>query len=168
VIVVVMGVSGSGKTTVGSALAARLGWPFLDADDLHPASNVAKMASGQPLTDADRAPWLDAVAARIAAWTAEGRSGIVACSALRRSYRDRLASASGDVRFIHLDLPPEVAGTRLRSRTGHFMPASLLESQYAALETLDDERRRAVSLDATPPLPEVVEQAYEWIAQSTE
>ncbi|MGE3857551.1 MAG: gluconokinase [Dehalococcoidia bacterium] len=167
VIVVVMGVSGAGKTTVGRALAARLGWAFLDADDLHPAANVAKMAAGQPLTDTDRAPWLDAVAAHIAAWDAEGRSGVVACSALRRGYRDRLATACDGVRFVHLDVPPAIARERLAKRAGHFMPASLLDSQYATLEPIaDDERRRAVSLDATPPPADVVERACAWIASA--
>lgn len=165
VIVVVMGVSGAGKTTVGRALAARLGWPFLDADDLHPAANVAKMAAGQPLTDADRDPWLDAVGERLAAWAAEGRSGVVACSALRRRYRDRLATACEGVRFLHLDVPPEVARERVRRRAGHFMPSSLLDSQYATLEPVaEDERDRAVSLDATPSPTEVVERACAWIA----
>lgn len=130
VIVVMMGASGSGKTTIGQALAARLGWPFEDGDDLQPAVNVAKMAAGQPLTDADREPWLAAVAAQVAFWEAGGVSGVIACSALRRAYRDRFR---GHTRFVFLDVPRDLLAVRMANRR-HFMPLSLLDSQLATLE----------------------------------
>src|SRR5579884_1235439 len=128
-IVVVMGVSGAGKTTVGRALAAALGWPFVDADDLHPAANVEKMRRGQPLDDADRAPWLAAVASTIRSM----RDGVVACSALKRAYRD-LLRVRDDVRFVYLAVDEKVLAARLAARQGHYMPPSLLPSQLATLE----------------------------------
>lgn len=136
-IVVLMGVSGSGKSTVGAALAAALGWPLVDADDLHPPANVAKMAAGVPLTDDDRWPWLDRVVAELRRITADGTNVILACSALKQVYRDRLAAA-GDVRFVHLRGDPETIGARLASRHHRYMPATLLGSQFAALEAPDD------------------------------
>jgi gluconokinase len=131
--IVVMGVAGSGKTTVGAALAQCLGAEFCDGDDLHPAANLAKMARGEPLTDADRASWLDAVAH----WLCAGgdRPRVAACSALRRAYRDRLRSAcSTDLTFVWLRVTPETARQRVRDRTGHYMPESLVQSQFATLE----------------------------------
>ncbi len=130
--VVVMGVSGSGKSTVGAGLAQRLGVLFQDGDDLHPAKNVAKMAAGHPLSEADRRPWLDAVAA----WLAGQSGGVIACSALRRSHRDRLRMAAPRVVFVELDAPREILRKRLSSRAGHFMPAVLLDSQLETLEPL--------------------------------
>ena len=148
-VAVVMGVSGSGKTTVGIGLAARLGWEFLDADDLHPPHNVEKMAAGEPLDDADRAPWLDAVAERIDVAIATGSSTVIACSALRRRYRDVLRRPS--VMFVVLDGPREVLLGRLQHRRGHFMPADLLDSQLATLERPDaDERAVTVSVEPSP------------------
>lgn len=130
---VVMGVSGSGKSTVGSALAQRLRVPFVDADNLHPQANIAKMAGGEPLDDDDRRPWLDAVGE----WLAGHRSGGVAgCSALKRAYRDRLRAYCPCVEFLHLSGSPELIGARVAARTGHFMPAALLRSQFEALEPL--------------------------------
>lgn len=126
-----MGVSGCGKSSLGAALAAALALPFTDADDLHPAANRAKMAAGQPLTDADRWPWLQAVGAVLA-----GGAGMVACSALRRTYRDRLREAAGPVQFLHLVAPRKVIAKRLATRQGHFMPLALLDSQLATLEPL--------------------------------
>lgn len=149
-LVVVMGVSGSGKSTVGALLAERLGLPYAEADDLHPPSNIAKMAAGIPLDDTDRAPWLD----RIAAWLggAEGGAGgVVTCSALRRRYRDRLRADAPDAFFLHLDGSEELIGCRLAARTGHFMPPGLLRSQFEALDPLDtDEKGLTVPVDASP------------------
>jgi carbohydrate kinase (thermoresistant glucokinase family) len=134
-VLVVMGVSGSGKTTVGVALARRLGWPFEEGDELHPAANIARMANGQPLTDADRAPWLDAVAAWIENRLDAGGAGVIACSALKRAYRDRLAAGrEGQVRFVYLKGGFDLIALRLKGRRGHFMPPSLLASQFADLE----------------------------------
>lgn len=130
-VVVLMGVSGAGKTTVGLAAAALAGVRFLDADDLHPPANVAKMAAGQPLDDADRAPWLDAVAAALVSEA----PCIMACSALRAAYRDRLRTDAPHARFALLDLDRPTLERRLTTRPGHFMPASLLDSQLAALES---------------------------------
>ena len=149
---VVMGVSGCGKTTLGAALAARLGAGFVDADDLHPPANRAKMARGEALTDGDRAPWLDLVAGVL-----RNRAPVVvACSALRRAYRDRLREA-GEVRFLHLAAPREVIAARLAARQGHFMPASLLDSQYATLEPPGPDE--AVTLDARLTPDVLLEQA---------
>ena len=143
-IVVLMGVSGSGKSTVGAALASALGWPLVDADDLHPPENVAKMAAGVPLTDDDRWPWLDRIVAELRRITADGTNVILACSALKQAYRDRLAAA-GDVRFVHLRGDPQTIGRRLASRHHRYMPATLLGSQFAALEAPDD----AIDVDIT-------------------
>jgi carbohydrate kinase (thermoresistant glucokinase family) len=133
VIVVVMGVSGSGKSVVGQALADDLGWPFFDADDFHPPENVAKMAAGTPLTDADRWPWLDRLAAEMGAIDKRGGNAVLACSALRQAYRDRIGGA-GDVRFVHLAGAYETIAARIAARKHAYMPASLLASQFAALE----------------------------------
>lgn len=127
-VVVVMGVSGTGKSTIGRVLAETLGLPFVEGDDLHPESNVAKMAAGIPLTDADRAPWLDRVAAEM------DRPVVVACSALKRPYRDRLRLAAPDLVLVYLHGEAALLAARIEGREGHFMPSSLLESQLAALE----------------------------------
>ena len=132
-IVVLMGVSGSGKTKIGRALAASLGWPFYDADDLHPPANVAKMSAGIPLTDDDRWPWLDRVVDELARAGANGGNAVLACSALRQVYRERLARA-GDVRFVYLKGDLETIAARLAARSHKYMPASLLPSQFATLE----------------------------------
>jgi gluconokinase len=143
-IVVLMGVSGSGKSTTGAALAAALGWRLIDADDLHPPQNVAKMAAGIPLTDDDRWPWLDRIVDALRRTTAEGANVILACSALKQRYRDRLAQA-GDVRFVHLRGDPQTIAARLATRHHRYMPAALLESQFAALEVPSD----AIDVDIT-------------------
>jgi gluconokinase len=149
--IIVMGVSGSGKSTIGALLAERLGWPFADADGFHPAGNVAKMAAGTPLTDEDRWPWLDAIAAHIGAARQAGRPVVVACSALRRAYRDRLRAGHGDLIFLHLSGAPEVIAARQAARQGHFMPPSLMASQFATLEDISDEPDAlAVSVAAEP------------------
>jgi len=132
-IVVVMGVCGCGKTTVGQALAESLGWPFHDADDFHPPANVAKMAGGVPLTDDDRWPWLDRIVAEMRRALGGNGHAVIACSALREAYRVRLAQA-GDVRFVHLAGDYDTIAARLASRSHRYMPASLLDSQFAALE----------------------------------
>jgi carbohydrate kinase (thermoresistant glucokinase family) len=130
--VVMMGVSGAGKSTIARCLADELGWDFAEGDDLHPAANVAKMAAGEPLTDADRKPWLEAVAAWIDAEICAGRHGAITCSALKRSYRDLLRRP--EVLFVYLSVPRNELERRLQHRTGHYMPASLLDSQLEALE----------------------------------
>jgi len=146
VIVVVMGVTGSGKTTVGQALAASLGWPFLDADDLHPPENVGKMAAGHALTDADRWPWLDRIAAESRDRASRGVNAVVACSALRAIYRERLQRA-GDVRFVYLRGSETTIAARLSRRQHRYMPAALLPSQLATLEEPDDALTIDIRLD---------------------
>lgn len=144
--IVVMGVSGSGKSTVGAALAQRLRVPFADADDFHPPANIDKMTAGQPLNDDDRYPWLEA----IGTWLAEhcDGGGAMSCSALKRKYRDQLRRHCPGVEFLHLSGTPEVIGRRQASRPGHFMPASLLQSQFATLEPLEpDERGIVIDVD---------------------
>lgn len=142
--IVVIGVSGSGKSTIGAALAGRLAVPFEDADHLHPPANVAKMAGGEPLTDADRYPWLD----KVGEWLAAHPEGVMSCSALKRAYRDRLRRYSPSVRFLHLRGRPELIAARLAARPGHFMPARLLQSQLDTLEPLGaDEPGVAVDID---------------------
>ena len=147
-VLVIMGVSGSGKTTVGQALAARLRWPFEDGDALHPASNIAKMKRGEPLDDNDRAPYLTNVAAWIDRRAAAGEPGVVTCSALKRAYRDVLTHGRPFVRIVYLDGSQSLIGERIAHRTGHFMPASLLASQFDALETpTADEHAIVVPVD---------------------
>lgn len=148
---VVMGVSGSGKTTVATRLAELLGRPFAEADDMHPPANVTKMAAGTPLTDDDRGPWLRTVRDWLTAQAEQGRSAVVTCSALRRPYRDVLREAAGGVRFVHLDGDPEVIAARMRERKGHFMPPSLLRSQLDTLEPLEPgEDGVRVPIEGTP------------------
>lgn len=155
---VVMGVAGCGKSTVGQLLQERLGWSLAEGDDFHPATNIEKMSSGVPLTDADRWPWLDS----IVNWTERedqaGRDTVVTCSALRQAYRDRLRAASGRTLFVHLHGPEAVLAERLTARPGHFMPPSLLPSQLATLESLTPQEPGVV-LDITAPVEELVEQA---------
>lgn len=147
--VVVMGVAGCGKSTVGGLLAARLGLQFVDADDLHPPSNVAKMSAGAPLTDDDRRPWLARVAEVLRAGGDDGAPAVVACSALRRSYRDALRDgAGGDVAFVHLHGDRDLLARRIAARADHFMPPALLDSQLATLEPLaGDETGVVVDVD---------------------
>ena len=133
-ILVMMGVAGSGKTTIARTLAERLGWRFQEGDALHPPANVAKMSAGTPLTDDDRWPWLHAIAAVIGTWRAEGASGIVTCSALKRAYRDILVGGHPDVRIVHLAGDKALIAARMAARQGHFMPTALLDSQFATLE----------------------------------
>jgi gluconokinase len=148
-VVVVMGVAGTGKTTIGRLLAARLGVPYAEGDDFHPQANIAKMSAGVPLDDADRLPWLDA----IGAWAHErtGLGGVVSCSALKRAYRDRLRAAAPGVVFLHLAGDRALIERRMAQRQGHFMPTALLDSQFAALQPLQpDEAGVAVDVSVTP------------------
>lgn len=144
-VLVVMGVSGSGKSTVGAAVAQRLRVPFADADDFHPQANIEKMTAGHPLDDTDRIPWLDAVGE----WLAEHPDGgVMGCSALKRSYRDRLRRHAPKTSFLYLEGSRDVIARRQASRPGHFMPASLLDSQFATLEALEpDEAGATISVD---------------------
>jgi gluconokinase len=148
VIVVVMGVSGSGKSVVGQALATDLGWAFFDGDDFHPEANVAKMAAGTPLTDADRWPWLDRLAQEMAVIEERGGHAILACSALRQAYRDRI-NRSGNVRFVHLAGDHDTIAARLAARKHAYMPPTLLVSQLAALEPPAD----AIVIDVRDAIP---------------
>lgn len=150
--IAVMGVSGAGKSTVGKLVAAQLGWPFRDADSFHPKANIEKMSRGEPLTDADRWPWLNAIAAWIAEHRAAGTSCVVTCSALKRAYRDIVTNKqSADVRLVYLKGDFDLIDARLKARKGHFMPAGLLQSQFDALEEpTQDEHALVVSIDATP------------------
>jgi gluconokinase len=146
---ILMGVSGSGKTTIGERLAARMSWRYEDADTFHPASNVAKMSAGQPLTDHDRWPWLKAIAAEIDRACTAGERVVIGCSALRRVYRDVLVHGRDDVRFIYLDGTQAMIADRLGQRKGHFMPPGLLASQFQTLEPpTPDEWAVTVSIDA--------------------
>ena len=146
---ILMGVSGSGKTTIGEMLAARIGWRYEDADSFHPAANVAKMSAGQPLTDDDRWPWLRAIADEIDRTNAAGERVVIGCSALRRAYRDVLVHGRSDIRIVYLDGTQDLIADRLGQRKGHFMPPGLLTSQFGTLEPpTPDEHALTVSIDA--------------------
>lgn len=148
VVIIIMGVSGTGKSVVGRALAESLGWRFREGDDFHPAANIAKMSAGIPLTDADRAPFLTGIRNEIVDLLARGESAVIACSALKASYRDVLVVDPARVKLVHLTGSPELIRGRLAARRGHFMKAGMLDSQLAALET----PAGALSLDiAAPP-----------------
>jgi gluconokinase len=154
-LVVVMGVSGSGKSTVGAALAQRLRVPFVDGDDLHPPANIAKMSAGLALDDNDRHPWLEAIGEWLAAHEQEG--GVVSCSALKRKYRDQLRHHVHRVEFVHLHGTREVIAARQATRPGHFMPASLLTSQFATLEPLAPDEHGLV-VDVARPVDAIVQE----------
>jgi carbohydrate kinase (thermoresistant glucokinase family) len=150
-VIVLMGVAGCGKSTTGDGLSEALGWPFRDADSFHPPANVEKMSRGMPLDDADRAPWLAAIAAWIDGRLERGEPGIVSCSALKRAYRERIVGPRRGVHLVYLEGDRELIGRRLAARKGHFMPASLLDSQLAVLEEPgEDERPVIVDVDASP------------------
>jgi gluconokinase len=151
--IVVMGVSGSGKSTVGAALAQRLRVPFADADDFHPAANIEKMTAGHALNDADRRPWLDSIGQWLAA---HPDGGVMSCSALKLAYRDQLRQHCPGVEFLHLVGTPEVIGRRQASRPGHFMPASLLASQFETLEPLLADEH-GVDVDVDQDIDSIVE-----------
>ncbi|HEY2358737.1 MAG TPA: gluconokinase [Phenylobacterium sp.] len=156
-VIVVMGVSGVGKTTVSEALAKRCGFAFIDGDTLHPKANIEKMSSGRPLNDADRAPWLGKVKDWIDAQLAEGRSGVVSCSALKRKYRSELVSGRADVRLVLLEGTRALLAERLAGRMGHFMPPTLLDSQLADLEQ-PDPSEHVTTIDVGPPADQIVDQ----------
>jgi carbohydrate kinase (thermoresistant glucokinase family) len=162
-LVVVMGVSGCGKSTVGKLLARQLKAEFLEGDDLHPPRNIERMASGIPLTDNDRRDWLLEIAQQIADARA-GRHGlVVSCSALKRSYRDMLRTAAGKLAFVHLQGSRELLQTRIAARPGHFMPSSLLDSQLQTLEPPQPDER-SIQLDAALPAAEITQQAAAWLS----
>ena len=152
-VIMLMGVSGSGKTRVGSLLAQQLGWEFADADDYHPAANVDKMRSGIPLTDSDRAPWLDALHCLIADWILKSRNAVLACSALKQAYREKL-QVDAQVRVLYLKASAELLARRLLDRRGHYMKKEMLESQLATLEEPGD----AVVVDASGTPEEIVQE----------
>lgn len=150
-VLVLMGVSGCGKSTIGAALSQKLGWPYADADEFHPPANVAKMSAGEPLTDVDRKPWLDAIAAHIDRVRENGGHAIVSCSALKRAYRDIIVGSRADVRLVLLDGQKDEIFARMSARKDHFMPLSLLDSQFATLERPGaDENPLVVSIVRTP------------------
>jgi carbohydrate kinase (thermoresistant glucokinase family) len=155
-VAVVMGVSGAGKTTIGRRLAERLCWKFEEGDGLHPAENVAKMKSGQPLTDADRAPWLAAIAAVIDRWRNYAERGVITCSALKRVYRRQIIGDRTDVRLVYLDGTRNLIAERLARRRGHFMPAALLDSQFATLE-LPEPHENPIMVGIDRPVEVIVE-----------
>lgn len=156
-----MGVSGAGKTTVGQLLAERLGWEFADADDYHPPANVAKMAAGQPLDDADRAPWLQALHELSASKLAQNRSLVLACSALKDGYREVIAAGDERIKFVYLRGSFELIQARLQERSGHYMPAALLRSQFDALEEPSD----ALSVDIGASPADLVTEIVESLAR---
>jgi len=160
-----MGVSGSGKTSVAEALARRLGLAFLEGDRLHPPENIDKMSKGIPLTDADRWPWLDRIGEHLHGATAAGQGIVVSCSALKRAYRERLRTAAGGLlTFLFLDGSRDLLVSRMKARTGHFMPASLLDSQFAALEDPTGEPD-VVAVGIDGPLETIVENSIGRLAE---
>lgn len=164
-VVVVMGVAGTGKTTIGPLLAARLGVPYAEGDDFHPQANIAKMSAGTPLDDDDRWPWLDA----IGAWAHEraGLGGVVSCSALKRSYRDRLRAEAPGVVFVHLSGDRALIEDRMTHRQGHFMPTALLDSQFATLQPLGSDEA-GVAVDVTGSPEEITERAAKALSELPE
>ncbi|MFI9204699.1 gluconokinase [Streptomyces sp. NPDC053048] len=163
-IVVVMGVAGTGKTTVGPLVADALGVPYAEGDDFHPAANIAKMSAGIPLDDADRAPWLDAIGDWARGQESAGLGGVVSCSALKRAYRDRLREAVPGLVFLHLTGDRELIAARMAGRKGHFMTARLLDSQFATLEPLEADEA-GVTVDVTPDAAVIAERAVAALRQ---
>lgn len=157
-ILLITGVSGSGKSTVGELLAQRLGWVYAEGDDFHPEANLAKMVAGHPLTDADRRPWLANIGAWIDKTTAAGQPAVVSCSALKRAYRDQLRDGRPNVRLVYLDADRQTITARLAARRGHFFPAKLLDSQFADLEPpTDDEHPYRVPMTVDSRSQDIVE-----------
>lgn len=165
-IVLVSGVSASGKSTVGEALAKRLGWVFEDGDALHPAANIAKMRAGIPLTDSDRWPWLEAIGAWVDTRITAGEPAVVACSALKRSYRDLLRRGRPQMHIVSLQVSRDVLAARLKSRHGHFFRASLLDSQLASFEPPGPAEHTLV-VDGAAPVPGIVEEIVQRLGLTT-
>jgi carbohydrate kinase (thermoresistant glucokinase family) len=165
-VVVVMGVAGSGKTTVAARLAERLGCAFQEGDALHPPENVARMSAGTPLTDADRAPWLARIAACIDGWQGRGTGGVVTCSALKRAYRDIVVGSRDGVRLVHLSGDRALIGQRLGARRGHFMPPALLDTQFATLEPPAADPHTLV-LDVAAAPDELVAAIVAWLEKAS-
>jgi len=165
VIVIVMGVSGSGKSYLASKLAEATGWPFAEGDEYHSESNKALMSAGIPLTDAERIPWLDALHQVLLRWQQEHRSGILACSALKAAYRERLTANLENVRFVWLDPPRSLLEERMRSRPGHFMPPALLDSQLATLENPTGQAP-TLRLDGSEPIDQAIQTILDWLDES--
>jgi len=153
---IVMGVSGSGKTTVAERFAQQLGWSFMEGDRLHPPANVEKMRQGIPLTDADRWPWLDLIGQELKRWAAEEKSGVMTCSALKRAYRDRIRAARPDVRFVYLKGSEALIRGRVTTRQHEYMPASLLRSQFDTLEEPTRDEPGVIAIDAGGSVEEEV------------
>ncbi|MDE1159655.1 MAG: gluconokinase [Neorhizobium sp.] len=163
--VVVMGVSGAGKSSVGQRLAERMACPYVEGDSLHPQANIDKMANGNPLTDEDRWPWLDRIGAQLSHARDRGQGVVITCSALKRSYRDRLrAAVGGDLYFVYLDGSPDLLAARMRNREGHFMPGSLLQSQLSTLENPKGEQG-VVSVGIDEPVDDIVAAAILQLAK---
>jgi gluconokinase len=163
-VIVIMGVSGCGKSTVGRLLAGKLNWSFFEGDDFHPPENVTKMRAGIPLADADRRPWLEALRALISRVNREGESAVLACSALKRSYRDQLREAAGKVVFVYLKGTYDLIWQRMESRAGHYMPVRLLRSQFEDLE----EPKRAIVVEITQRPEDIIEQIREALSERGE
>jgi carbohydrate kinase (thermoresistant glucokinase family) len=163
-VVVMMGVSGSGKTTIATQVAERFGWQMLEGDKLHPPANVAKMSSGTPLDDNDRWPWLRAIAGAIDDWRAKGVSGVVACSALKRAYREILIGSRADVVLVYLQGSHDLIAARMAARHGHFMPAGLLDSQFATLQE-PDEAEHPIVVSIAPAPDAIVDTIIEKLRQ---
>jgi gluconokinase len=163
--VVVMGVSGSGKSTAASAIGAALGLHFIDGDSLHSSASVAKMQAGTPLQDADRWPWLDRIGAALADAAQWPQGVVIACSALRRSYRDRIRAAAPGVRFVFLDGSRDLIGSRMAGRRGHYMPGSLLDSQFRTLEVPGEDETDVRRMPIDHPVSEIVRRAVHELAQ---
>ena len=165
--VVVMGVSGSGKSSIGAKVAQRLHIDFVDGDDLHPPANVAKMSRGEPLTDADRWPWLDRVGAALVSGSEGGTGVVIACSALRRSYRDRIRTRAAAARpvFVFLDITVQEARRRMSRRPGHFMPVSLVESQFDTLERPASEETDVLRVEEVGGVDATVEASIEALTE---
>jgi gluconokinase len=164
VVLVVMGVSGAGKTTVGRRIAERLGWPFFEGDDLHPDANVEKMKGGEPLADADRQPWLEEIRDLAARLLAEERSAVIACSALKEAYRDLIGVKAGSaMRFLYLEGHFAQIEKRLDGRSGHYMPTDLLQSQFDALEEPDPDADDVLAVNVDQPPDAVVDETIQWL-----